>query len=262
MVVVVLVGGLLFGGDFFSYLRTSAGNVRETVRDNVPMEFELERARDLINEIIPEIHSNIKVIAQDEVEIAALEQDIQDSEDKLTDDRKGLGKLRDKLKVVNASYSVSGRNYSRAQLMEFVSQSFSRVKESNVILASKNRLLVTRQSSLQAALQLLERARHSKAELEQKIEGLAAKKRLLKASQIQSKVHADHSKLSRADQLLTDIQKRLNVAERVWAHEESAQLFIEPSLIDETSLLAEIDAHLADDENQADVSVAVTTTGQ
>jgi hypothetical protein len=104
-------------------------------------------------------------------------------------------------------------------------------------------------------MQLLERARHRKTELEQKVEGLVAKNRLLKASAVQSKVHVDHSKLSRADQLLDDIQKRLDVAERVLSHEESTTLFIEPSMIDEASLLAEIDAHLADDE-ESDVAIA------
>jgi hypothetical protein len=252
----VLVGGFLFGTDFFSYVKTSAGTVRESVRENVPIEFELERARDLINEILPEIHSNIHVIAQDEVEIAALQEDIQQSTEQLGDERKGLARLRNKLNVVNASYSVSGRNYSRAQLMEFVSQRFSRVKDAEVILGSKQRLLNTRETSLQAAMQLLERARHKKAELEQKVEGLIAQNRLLKASAVQSKVHVDHSKLSRADQLLSDIQKRLDVAERVLAHEESTVLFIEPSMIDETSLLAEIDAHLADDDDSSDVAVA------
>jgi hypothetical protein len=252
---VVLIGGFLFGTDFFSYVRTSAGNVRESVRENVPIEFELERARDLINEILPEIHSSIHVIAQDEVEIAALQEDIKQSGEKLIEDRKGLGRLRDKLKVVNASYCVSGRNYSRAQLMEFMSQRFSRVKDAEIILGSKQRLLNTRETSLQAAMQLLERARHRKTELEQKVEGLVAKNRLLKASAVQSKVHVDHSKLSRADQLLDDIQKRLDVAERVLSHEESTTLFIEPSMIDEASLLAEIDAHLADDE-ESDVAIA------
>ena len=254
---VVLVGGFLFGSDFFSYLRTSAGNVRESVRENVPIEFELERARDLINEILPEIHSNIHVIAQDEVEIATLQEDIKLGAEKLAEDRGGLGKLRDKLNVVDASYEIGGRKYSRDQLMEHVSLKFSRVKDAEIILGSKQRLLETRQTSLQAAMQLLDRARSRKTELEQRVEGLVAKNRLIKASAVQSRVHVDDSKLSRADQLLSDIQKRLNVAERVLAHEESTALFIEPNLIDEVSLLAEIDAHLQG-ENKGGVSVAAT----
>ena len=39
-----LVGGLLFGGDLMSYVKSSANSVRGTVKGAVPIEFELTRA--------------------------------------------------------------------------------------------------------------------------------------------------------------------------------------------------------------------------
>ena len=74
-----LVGGLLFGKDVVSYVRSSAKSVQTAVKDSVPIDFELRRARDLIEEIIPEMHANIRLIAQDEVEVAALKVDISNS---------------------------------------------------------------------------------------------------------------------------------------------------------------------------------------
>ena len=85
---VILVGSLIFGTDLFSYVSTSAGNVRETVRDSVPVEFELQRARDLIDEILPEIHASVNVIAEDEIEIASLEKDLDESQNQLVKDRR------------------------------------------------------------------------------------------------------------------------------------------------------------------------------
>jgi len=75
----LVVGGLMFGSDLMSYLRSSARSVRQTVKDQVPVEFELKRARELIDNIIPELQANIRLIAQEEVEIAALEKDITQS---------------------------------------------------------------------------------------------------------------------------------------------------------------------------------------
>ena len=43
--VVLLVVILLFGTRAVSYVRTSAGYVKESVRDAVPIEFEIKRAR-------------------------------------------------------------------------------------------------------------------------------------------------------------------------------------------------------------------------
>ena len=154
---VILVGGLIFGGELFSYLRTSTGAVRESVREAVPIEFELQRARDLIDDILPEIHANVRLIAEDEVEIAALEKDLARSNEQLTIDRRLLSQLREKLNTQDVSYEIGDRDYSRKQLTQQASLKLARLKDAEMILASKQRLLETRQKSLQAAMQMLDR---------------------------------------------------------------------------------------------------------
>ena len=72
-----VAGGLVFGTDAVSYLTSSAKSVRTAVKDNVPIEFELRRAHDLLGDIIPEMQANIRLIAQEEVEVVALKTDIE-----------------------------------------------------------------------------------------------------------------------------------------------------------------------------------------
>ena len=43
---VAVVGSVLFGKDVASYVRSSAKSVRTVVKDSVPIEFELRRARE------------------------------------------------------------------------------------------------------------------------------------------------------------------------------------------------------------------------
>jgi len=251
---VALVGGAIFGNELFSYLRTSTGAVRETVREAVPIEFELQRARDLIDDILPEIHANVRLIAEDEVEIAALENDLVRSSEQLATDRRLLSQLRGKLDTQNVSYEIGNRNYSRKQLAEQAALKLARLKDAEMIQASKQRLLENRQKSLQAAMQMLDRARNRKAELAQKVESLVAQHRLVKASTIGSRFHVDDSKLSKADQLLSDIQKRVDVSERVLAHDSISEITME-DVLDEDELLAEIDDHLGHGSTD-DVEVA------
>jgi hypothetical protein len=251
---VVLVGGVIFGNELFSYLRTSTGAVRETVRDAVPIEFELQRARDLIDDILPEIHANVRLIAEDEVEIAVLEKDIVRSGEQVVTDRQLLSQIREKLTTQNVSYEIGNRNYTRKQLAEQAALKLARLKDAEMIQASKQRLLETRQKSLQAAMQMLDRARDRKSQLEQKVESLVAQHRLVKASAIGSRFHVDDSKLSKADQLLSDIQKRVDVSERVLAHDSISEITLE-DVMDEDELLAEIDDHLATGSRE-DVEVA------
>lgn len=241
---VVVVGGLIFGSDVFSYMRTSTGSVRESVRSSVPIEFELQRARDLIDEILPELHANIRIIAEDEVEIASLEKDLVQTQEHVANERQQLAALRGKLNVNQVSYEINGREFTRADITERLAQRLIRVKDAEMILASKEKLLDTRKGSLRAAMQMLDRAKSRKVELEQKIESLVAQHRLLQAQSIGSRVQMNETRLSKADQLLTDIQKRLRVSERVLSHETSGDLIIDEPIVDEVSLLAEVDAHL------------------
>ncbi len=72
----VILGVVLFGAELPSYLTSSTRQVRSAVKDSVPIDFELQRARDLLETMLPEIHTKIRLIAHEEVEVAALQQEI------------------------------------------------------------------------------------------------------------------------------------------------------------------------------------------
>ena len=59
-----LLGGVVFGTDLGSYLRSGGRSIKAVMKDNVPIEFELRRARDLLDDIVPEMQANIRAIAE------------------------------------------------------------------------------------------------------------------------------------------------------------------------------------------------------
>ena len=140
---------------------------------------------------------------------------------------------------------VAGQRVSRTQGLERLSRQFEQFKESENLLASKQELLQLRENSLQAALESLETVRSRKALLEQKIESLAAQHRLLKARSINSSLDLDPGQLARADRLLDQLQKRLDVATRVLQHELQLLPESEPQTLDADELLAEVDRYLS-----------------
>src|SRR3990172_8611631 len=99
-----MVTGLFFGGDAVSYLATSARSVQSAVKDAVPVEFELQRARDLIEDIIPEMQANVRLIAQEEVQIANLKGDLDQNQRSLSEERVRVAKLRNALAVPRVTY--------------------------------------------------------------------------------------------------------------------------------------------------------------
>ena len=240
---VFVIGGLLFGKDVVSYVSSSAKSVQSAVKDAVPIEFELCRARDLLDEIIPEMHANIRLIAQEEVEVAALKADIEKSTKSVDEEKARITKLRDALEVQQAAYYFGGKEYPRSYVKEDLSNRFERFKESELVLASKQRLLTTREKSLQAAMNLLEQTRSRKRMLEDKIESLASQYRLVKAASIGSEIQVDNSKLAQTEKLITQIKKRLDVAERVLAHESQFVQAIPVDAVAEEDLLTQVDEY-------------------
>jgi peptidoglycan hydrolase CwlO-like protein len=257
LVGVGVLGAVLFGREAHSYFHSSFKSLQEAATESVPIEFQLRRARDMVEQIIPEMHANIRLIAQEEVEIGALQADIEESTAALTDEQKRVKKLRCALETETPQFTFAGVDYSRQQVKEDLARRFDRVKEAEVILAGKHRLLATRQQSVSAARQMLERTRSQKVQLEDQIEALESQHRLIAAASVGSKVQFDNSKIAQTEKLIGDIRKRLDVAERVLAHEAR---FVQPIMVDvieEKDLLAQVDEYLSTDADQTEAPETV-----
>jgi hypothetical protein len=236
-----LLGGLLFGRDAISYVRSSAKGVRTAIKETVPIEFELRRARDLLEDIIPEMQANIRLIAEEEVEVAALKGEIAKNRDGLNDEQSKIKTLRASLEQPRAQYCFAGRNYTHDEVKADLATRFERYKESEVVLASKVKVLEAREKSLDAARQMLAKTTSEKRILENKIEALAGQYRLVKAASVGSKIQVDNSKLAQTEKLIAQIQKRLDVAERVLAHESAFVESIPVDTVVEEDLVAQVD---------------------
>jgi BMFP domain-containing protein YqiC len=252
-----LLGGLIFGKDVVSYVRSSANSLRAVAKDAVPIEFELRRARDLLEDIIPEMHANIRLIAQEEVEVAALKGEITKAQENLDEERGKIKTLRASLETPRAQYTFADRRYSREDVRADLAARFERLREGEVLLTSKERLLDSREKSLQAAMQLLARTRDQKRLLENKIEALTAQYRLVKASAVGSPIHVDSSKLAKTEKLIAQIQKRLDVAERVLAHESRFVQAIPVETVVEEDLVAQVDEYFENREAPCEDSATV-----
>jgi hypothetical protein len=254
----VVLGVLLFGTDLPSYLTSSTRQVRSAVKESVPIDFELQRARDLLDAMLPEIRTKVRLIAHEEVEVAALKQEIARDEKSLLAQSQRLRRLRTSLEQPQVSYAVAGRDVSHPVALERLGQQFEQYKEGQNLLASKQELLQIRERSLSAALESLEKVRSQKALLEQKIDSLAAQHRLLKARSADTVLDLDPGQLARADRLLDQLQKRLDVATRVLQHELQLMPEQETVIMDPDELLSEVDRYLNSPADQETVAMAAT----
>ncbi len=239
------VGGLIFGSDMASYVSSSARSVQTAVTDAVPMEFQLRRARDLLDDIIPEMHANIRLVAQQEVEIDALRDDINQSGKALADQVASIQRLRDALATTNTTFTFSNVTYSRDQVKDDLANRLETVKEADVVLAGKQRLLDSRQKALAAAMAALDRTRSQKSLLESQVAALEGQYRLLAASSVGTTIAVDDSKLAQTQRLITDIKKKLDTAQRVLAYEGKMEQPIQVDPVSEQEVMSEAQEYLA-----------------
>lgn len=241
-------GSLLVGGSLASYVRTGARDVQHAFQDAVPIDFELRRARDLIDEILPELRSQIHDIAIDEVEIARLRSDLDANVVRLEREQTSLAALKGLATETFVATDDSPQSV-RPEVVEQLRRKLGLVQQIEQTVETQRQLVQRRQESLDAAVAMLEASRQRKVELDQKVEALAAQHRLLVASQTKCGRRCDSSRLSEADQLLDQLQERLQVATKVLEHEQAwgGEDFsaVDGGPEDSADVLAEVEQYLS-----------------
>jgi phage shock protein A len=210
-----LVMVLFFGRDAASYVKTSFGWVKDSVKSQVPVQFEIERARRMVKNLVPDIRKNMHVIAQEEVEIERLDKQIAQTTDKLDRDRAEIMKLKTDLATPQNVYQYSGRSYSIQQVKVDLANRFDRYKTGDATLASLRDIQAARRKSLDAARQKLEGMLAAKRQLEVDVENLEARFKVIEVAQTTSPFNIDDSELGRVKDLIAEVRTRLNVAERL-----------------------------------------------
>lgn len=213
-VVVVLVV-LYHATDAKSYVRTSASCVQDSVKEVVPIEFQLKRARNMIRDIVPEVRKNMHIIAREEVEVERLEKQIEDAEKNAAKDKDEMLRLKSDLETGEKAYTYSGRVYTVSQVKQDLANRFERYQTNDATLASLRAIHEARTRSLEAARQKLENMLASRSQLLVEIENLEARLQVVSATEAGNKYHFDDTNLGRVKELVSDLRTRLSVAERL-----------------------------------------------
>lgn len=212
---VALLLGLFFGRDACSYLSTSVGWMKNTVKTNVPIEFQIDRARQMIKDLDPEIRRNMHLIAQEEVEIEKLAGQVDDQEAALAKARGDILRLKKDLETGDTAFYYASRRYTEDQVKSDLESRFERFKVNEATLEKNQKIHAIRQQKLDAARQRLEEMLTAKRELEVQVENLEAELEMLKVAKTASDFNIDNSQLARTKELIEDIRTRIQVESKL-----------------------------------------------
>lgn len=211
----LLLSTLVFGRDVCSYVKTLGCSARAAIKSEVPIEFEIQRARDLVENLVPDIRKCMHVIAEEEVSVEHLQREIARHDADMSKQKSEILALRSEVDSGKQSYRFASRTYSANEVKRDLACRFERFKTAEATLASKRQILTAREKSVVAAREKLENMLSDKRDLEVQIENLEARMKTLQAAQTATSVQLDNSQLVRAKKLIGDLNKQLDVAQRV-----------------------------------------------
>ena len=109
--IVVGFGAIFVGRSGVSYIKTGYHSLRDTIKDQIPLDVEISRAREMISDLKPEIAGNLKVIAREEVEVARLQREVQSKNATLAKSKQAILKLKDDVQSGAKFVSYGGKSF-------------------------------------------------------------------------------------------------------------------------------------------------------
>jgi peptidoglycan hydrolase CwlO-like protein len=212
--VLMALGTFIFGGDVLSYASTWGSSVRNAVKSEVPLEFEIERARTDVENLVPDIRDMMHVIASSQVDIEHKAAEVTKKETALETQKKSLLTLRDDLGSGKSRFVYASHSYTAEEVRKDLEKRFKQFKVAESSLKSNQQILSAWQKTLASNQEKLDTMLSAKLDLEVQLEQLHARLKSVEAAEATETFKFDDSRLARAKKLIVELNKQLDVRER------------------------------------------------
>ena len=242
-----LAGGLILGSDALSYLRTFGGNVREAVKSEISVEFELDRIRDEVDSLMPEIRHHMTVVAEQSVDVKDLDRELTDKEGSLGKQKEAILALRTDLETGKDSFTYRAVSYSRGEVEADLAQRFVSYCTAEDCVKRDRQILTAQRDTLRANQRKLDTMLSRKQDLIVKVAQLEARLKQVQAAEAVNSIEIDDSQLAHVENMIKEMNHALDVRESVL--ETEGEVFGRIPVIEEDpapksgNILGEIDNH-------------------
>ncbi len=207
----MLIAGVMLGRNAKSYIKTMGNRVGEAVKSEMDLDFEVDRARTMIDDLSPAIEECQEVVIKQQVELARMETSVAAQENKL-DERQGeILALRADLKTGKDTFRYASVSYSRNDVKRDLTIRMDRYKGAEAALNRDKKIMMAQRDKLRANQQTLESMVGQKKELEVAVAQLEARLEQIEAEEAISTLAIDDSQLSQAKQLIQELNNQMDV---------------------------------------------------
>src|SRR5690606_7026193 len=143
-----VLGTFVFGRDIGSYMRTGASSVRQAVKAEVPLEFEVERARKMVEDLVPDIRNCMHIVAEQQVDIEYVDEHVAEPEAQLAKQKDAILALRSDLTTGDERFVYASHTYTADEVKRDLAQRFERYKGAEETLKRDRQILQAREAAL------------------------------------------------------------------------------------------------------------------
>lgn len=265
-----LVGGLFLGGETWSYLRTFGSQMRQAVKQEISVEFELQRIRDEVESLMPEIRRHMRTVAEQSVDVKDLERVLAERKKGVEEQRAAILTLRKDLESGRGEYVYRSVSYSRREVEADLAHRFESYQSAEKSVERDQRILEAQRETLRANQQRLDGMQARRQDLSVQVAQLEARLKQVQAAESLQLSPLDDSRLASVERLIGEMNRTLDVREALLESEGrvSGRIPVEGDEAPPTDILTRIDAHFSaaakgetGEESLADDSGASDSTG-
>lgn len=243
---VALAGGLLLGSDAISYLRTFGGNVREAVKSEISVEFELDRIRDEVDNLMPEIRSHMTLVAEQSVDAKDMERELTEKEASLGRQKEAILALRSDLETGKDNFTYRAVSYTRGEVEADLAHRFESYCTAEGCVKRDRQILAAQRDTLHANQKKLDTMLSRKQDLIVKVAQLEARLKQVQAAETVNSIEIDDSRLAHVENMIKEMNHALDVRESVLESEGQILGRIPVEEVDAPAkgdIVGEIDSH-------------------
>ncbi len=204
---------LVFGISAPSYVKTAYHRIRQSAKEAVSPQFDIERVRQDIESLKPMFDQNKETLARAEVEADYLEREVGTIQANLETAKQNILALQHKLKT--GDFRLTGHSPdAAAEVKSDLALRLDHFDYTSDLLRQKQEVLKAKKKIIQAARQQLDNLKTQKTTLLARLANIEARLQMIEATQSKNDFNFDGTALSRAKETISELEKRLDFMAR------------------------------------------------
>jgi len=196
------------------YLRVGYDRAANQLSQAVSPELEIERLKNEIRKLTPELEKNVSIVANEQASVDRLENEIKAAKESTAKKREQLLNTGKDLDTGETEFIRGGKVFTRKEVAQRFALDWETFKRQEAEVKARQEILAVRQEKLVIAKEQLAAMKNQQEMLNLQVAKMETELQKVRLTQTQSNFALDDSKLADVKRSMADLQERID-AERI-----------------------------------------------